>query len=233
MTHLAQGLTQTEQRQSLTCPAVPSFGVGEGIAYRNVQNSEVTARRYMLSAVNSLIALLDLKDQTTGVHGAHMSNWALGMTKMLDLHPHEIEDIQIAATLHDIGKVGVPDSILKKEGPLNAEEWKIMDKHPEYGWAVTKEIIGMERISLYILHHHEHYNGKGYPAGLKGEAIPIGARIISILDCFDAMTHDRPYRQALTTERAVAELRKFVKVQFDPVLVELFAQYILFTSPEV
>ncbi len=205
---------------------------GAGTEYRTTSASELGARHFLWSAVKALVALLDLKDQVTGVHGAHMSNWALGMTKMLDLHPQEIEDIQIAATLHDIGKVGIPDSILKKEGPLTPEEWKIMDRHPEFGWAITKEIIGMERISLYILHHHEMYNGRGYPAGLSGEAIPMGARIISILDCFDAMTHDRPYRKALTLEKAVEELRKFIDVQFDPMLVELFADYILFQSPE-
>lgn len=201
-----------------------------GAAYQGLPSSHVDARRFRWSAVNALVALLDLKDQVTGTHGAHMSNWALGMTKMLDLPPEEIENIQIAATLHDIGKIGIPDSILKKEGPLTPEEWKIMDRHPEFGWAITKEIIGMERISLYILHHHEFCNGRGYPAGLKGEAIPLGARIIAILDCFDAMTHDRPYRQALSLERAVTELKKFSSVQFDPVLVDLFADYIIHSS---
>ncbi|MDD5542650.1 MAG: HD-GYP domain-containing protein [Acidobacteriia bacterium] len=201
-----------------------------GIEQSGFSSAPVDPRRFLWSAVNSLVGLLDLKDQVTGTHGAHMSNWALGMTKMLDLSSIEIEDIQIASTLHDIGKIGIPDAILKKEGPLTPEEWKIMDRHPEFGWAITREIIGMERISLYILHHHEFYNGNGYPAGLKGETIPLGARIITILDCYDAMTHDRPYRKALTPERAVGELKKFVKVQFDPVLVELFEHYILHPS---
>lgn len=225
------GLSLSEPSlQALKSPR-PLFA-GAGIEYRSTSTSELDARRFLFSAVNALVALLDLKDQVTGVHGTHMSNWALGMTKMLDLNPQEIEDIQIAATLHDIGKVGIPDSILKKEGPLTPDEWKVMDKHPEYGWAITREILGMERISLYILHHHEMYNGKGYPAGLKEEAIPLGSRIITILDCFDAMTHDRPYRKALSLEKSVSELRKFAKVQFDPILVELFAEYILFSPPE-
>ncbi len=216
---------------SLVSPR-PLFA-GAGAEYRTTSTSDLRARHFLFSAVNAMIALLDLKDQVTGIHGTHMSNWALGMTKMLDLRPEEIEDIQIAATLHDIGKVGIPDSILKKEGPLNPDEWKIMDKHPEFGWAITKEVIGMERISLYILHHHEMYNGRGYPAGLKGEAIPLGARIITILDCFDAMTHDRPYRKALTLEKSVSELKKFAGVQFDPLLVNLFTEYILFSATEV
>jgi HD-GYP domain-containing protein (c-di-GMP phosphodiesterase class II) len=200
---------------------------------RGADVSETSVRQLMLSAVNALVAFLDLKDQCTGTHGANMSNWALGMTKMLDLSPWEIEDIQIAATLHDIGKVGIPDSILKKEGPLDPDEWKIMERHPEYGWAITHEIMGMERVSLYILHHHEMINGKGYPAGLKGEAIPVGSRIITILDCFDAMTHDRPYRKALTLEQAVGELKKFSNVQFDPMLVNLFADCIIFSHPNM
>ncbi|MBZ5554596.1 MAG: HD-GYP domain-containing protein [Acidobacteriia bacterium] len=200
--------------------------------YCSVPAATVEARRFLLSAVGSLVALLDLKDQYTGIHGAQMSNWALGMTKMFDLTPQEIENIQIAATLHDIGKVGIPDAILKKDEPLEPEEWKLMKKHPEYGWAITKEIIGMEKVSLYILHHHENYNGTGYPAGLKGEGTPLGARIITILDCFDAMTHDRSYRKALSLDRALAELKKYSGEQFDPELVELFTEYILFTSQE-
>jgi HD-GYP domain-containing protein (c-di-GMP phosphodiesterase class II) len=198
--------------------------------YEGLNTSKVEARRFLWSAVNALVALLDLKDQVTGTHGAHMSNWALGMSKMLDLSPEEIEDLQIAATLHDVGKIGIPDAILKKEGPLTPEEWKIMERHSEFGWAITKEIIGMEHVSLFILHHHEFYNGRGYPAGLKGEAIPLGARIITILDCFDAMTQDRPYRKALSLERAVGELKKFSSVQFDPVLVDLFEHYVLHSA---
>lgn len=205
-------------------------GVGGNSEYCSVPATALEARRFLLSAVDSLVALLDLKDQCTGMHGAQMSNWALGMTKMLELTPQEIEDIQIAATLHDIGKVGIPDAILKTAQPLQPHEWKLMKKHPEYGWAITKEIIGMERVSLYILHHHENYNGKGYPAGLKGEIAPLGARIITILDCFDAMTHDRPYRTALSLDEALGELQKFSGEQFDPRLVELFTEYIVFTS---
>ncbi|MBZ5536648.1 MAG: HD-GYP domain-containing protein [Acidobacteriia bacterium] len=200
--------------------------------YCSVPPGALEARRFLLSAVDSMVALLDLKDQCTGTHGAQMTNWALGMTKMLDLTPQEIEDIQIAATLHDIGKVGIPDAILRKDGPLQPEEWKLMKKHPEYGWAITKEIIGMEKVSLYILHHHENYNGKGYPAGLKGEVAPLGARIITLLDCFDAMTHDRPYRRAMSLDEAVGELKKFSGKQFDPGLVELFTEYLHFTSQQ-
>jgi HD-GYP domain-containing protein (c-di-GMP phosphodiesterase class II) len=228
-----EGTIQVGVQSGSASLVVPGLNGKMDREYRSMQPSEVDARRHMLSAVNALIALLDLKDQVTGVHGTNMSNWALGMTKMLDLTPNEVEDIQIAATLHDIGKVGIPDSILKKDGPLNPDEWKIMNKHPEYGWAITREVIGMERISLYILHHHEMYNGKGYPAGLKGEAIPTGSRIITILDCFDAMTHDRPYRKALSIEDAVKELKKFVNVQFDSTLVNLFADYILYSPPQI
>jgi len=210
----------------------PQGGSEGAEVYRGLRSAELDARRYLLSSVNSLVAILDLKDQSTGTHGAQMTNWALGMTKMLDLGPQEIEDVQIGATLHDIGKVGIPDAILKKKDPLSAEEWRLMKKHPEYGWAITREIIGMERVCLYILHHHEFYNGQGYPSGLKGEAIPLGARIISILDCFDAMTNDRPYRLALSFEQAVSELKRLSGEQFDRDLVRLFTDYIVFTSPQ-
>ena len=108
-----------------------------------------------------------------------------------------LSDLEVAALLHDIGKIGIPDAILHKPAKLTGEEYSLMKKHPEYGWAVMRNVPGMECASLMILHHHESYDGKGYPAGLKGEEIPIGSRIVSVIDAFDAMVSSRPYRAGM------------------------------------
>jgi HD-GYP domain-containing protein (c-di-GMP phosphodiesterase class II) len=124
--------------------------------------------------------------------------------------------------LHDIGKIGVPDSILRKAGPLTAEERAIMNKHPEYSWAILRVFPGLERASLYALHHHESFDGAGYPAGLKGSEIPIGSRIISVIDSFDAMVSNRPYRKGLPYDEAVRRLTQASGIQFDPEVLQRF-----------
>ena len=131
-------------------------------------------------------------------------------------------DIEVAALLHDIGKIGISDAILNKPAKLTAEEYELMKKHPEYGWAVLRQVPGMERASLIILHHHESYDGKGYPGGLKGEEIPIGSRIVSVIDAFDAMVSSRPYRQGLPFEEAERRLLQASGTQFDARVVERF-----------
>src|ERR1700721_3097249 len=146
--------------------------------------------------------LLDLKDLNTGVHSTRLAEWALHVAGELGLDEGYLADIEIAALLHDIGKIGIPDSILKKPARLTTEEYNLMKRHPEFGWAVLRQVPGMERASLIILHHHEDYNGAGYPGGLKGEEIPIGSRIVSVIDAFDAMVSTRPYREGMPFERA-------------------------------
>jgi HD-GYP domain-containing protein (c-di-GMP phosphodiesterase class II) len=131
-----------------------------------------------------------------------------------------LEDIETAALLHDAGKVGVPDAILRKAGPLEAKEWAVMKMHPEYSWAVLRLVPGLERASLFALHHHEKFNGPGYPAGLKGEDIPIGARIVSVIDAFDAMVAERPYKKGLPCEEALRRLIVDSGSHFDPEVVQ-------------
>ena len=128
--------------------------------------------------------------------------------------------------LHDIGKVGIPDEILKKPSRLNVEEQTIMRKHPEYGWGVMKNIPGCEIASLLILHHHEMWNGGGYPAGLKGKSIPLGARIVALTDAFDAMTTDRCYRKGMPADQALLTIEEFAGTQFDPDLASLFVPFV-------
>jgi putative nucleotidyltransferase with HDIG domain len=163
-----------------------------------------------------------LKDLNTGVHSTRLAEWALHVAGELGLERDCLGDIEVAALLHDIGKIGISDAILNKPAKLTAEEYDLMKKHPEYGWAVLRQIPGMERASLIILHHHENYGGTGYPGGLKGEEIPIGSRIVSVIDAFDAMVSNRPYRQGMPFEEAERRLLAASGTQFDTRVVNSF-----------
>jgi len=130
--------------------------------------------------------------------------------------------VEIAALLHDIRKIGVPNAILKTPNRLTDDEWALMKKHPEYGWAVVRLFPDFERASLFVLHHHERFDGGGYPAGLKDEEIPLGARIVAVIDAFDAMISHRPYRSGLPFEEAIRRLVVARGTQFDPAVVDCF-----------
>jgi HD-GYP domain-containing protein (c-di-GMP phosphodiesterase class II) len=197
-----------------------------GSKERELKHLEQQIRDVTFSTLCALVQLLDLKDLTTGVHSSRLAAWAIMIAKLMGLPAEQSRQIEIAAVLHDLGKIGIPDEILKKPARLTASEHTIMRKHPEYGWAVMKNIPGCQGASLLVLHHHEMWDGSGYPGGLKSEGIPLGARIVAITDAFDAMTTDRCYRKALTTEKALAVLEECSGTQFDPAVVRLFAEFI-------
>lgn len=179
-------------------------------------------KRLRTGVMCGLNMLLDLKDLRTGLHATRLAEWAVRVGERLGLDEIELRDIEAASLLHDIGKIGLPDSILLKPGKLTPEEYAITKKHPEYGWAILRSVPGFERTSLLVLHHHERYDGKGYPAGLAGEEIPLGSRIVSIVDSFDAMLSSRAYRSALPVDEAVRRLVSDVGTQFDPGIAPLF-----------
>ncbi len=181
----------------------------------------------------ALNMLLDLKDMRTGLHATRLAEWAVRVGENLGIDEIELRDIEAASLLHDIGKIGLPDSILLKPGRLTPEEYAITKKHPEYGWAILRSVPGFERASLLVLHHHERYDGKGYPAGLVGEEIPLGSRIVAIVDAFDAMLSSRAYRDALPVEEAVGRLVADTGKQFDPKIAPLFIELARSHMPEL
>ncbi len=147
---------------------------------------------------------------------------AVRMAKYLDLPIQEIERIRVASLLHDIGKLGVPAQILEKPGPLSPDEWQSVVQHPRIGQVIIDRVAAVRDAGAIILHHHERFSGHGYPHGLRGGDIPLGARIVAIADAYDAMVHDRPYRKAISHNAALDELRKHAGIQFDPELVQIF-----------
>ncbi|OYT70908.1 MAG: hypothetical protein CFK49_11555 [Armatimonadetes bacterium JP3_11] len=148
----------------------------------------------------------------------------MAMAHRLKLSSEELNDIERGALLHDIGKIGVPDSILYKPGPLTPEEWEIMKQHPVIGYRMCMKVDELRSAAPIVLHHHERWDGGGYPYGLAGEAIPLGARIFAIADTLDAMTSDRPYRKALSFAEAREEIIRCAGKQFDPEMVKLFLE---------
>jgi len=187
-----------------------------------VQELEEQVRSTRKATICAINQMLDLKDLNTGVHGTRLAEWAVRIGQELGLEERALEDVEVAALLHDAGKVGVPDAILRKPGPLDADEWRIIRMHPEFSWAVLRLVPGLQRASLFALHHHEKYDGTGYPAGLRGEEIPIGSRIVSVIDAFDAIVAVRPYKTGLPCEEALRRLNADCGSHFDPVVVRHF-----------
>jgi len=198
------------------------FGALESLHVKQLEEQALALRASVICAFNQL---LDLKDLNTGVHSTRLAEWGMRVGQDLGLEESELKNLEIAALLHDIGKVGIPDAILRKPGKLDPDEYALMKKHPEYGWAVLRMLPGFERVALDILHHHESFDGKGYPAGLKGNEIPVVSRIVCVIDAFDAMVSSRPYRQGLPLKEAVRRLNEASGTQFDPVVVQSFLSF--------
>jgi HD-GYP domain-containing protein (c-di-GMP phosphodiesterase class II) len=144
--------------------------------------------------------------------------------KYLNLTPEQLERIRLGAILHDVGKIGIEDKILKKESALESEEWKVMQTHPELGYEILSRVEGLKDVIGGMRYHHERWDGKGYPLGLKGEEIPLVARIIAIADTYDAMVSTRPYRKGMDPKFAYQEILRYRGTQFDPEVVDAFVE---------
>jgi diguanylate cyclase (GGDEF)-like protein len=178
-----------------------------------------------LSWATALARAVDERMVVQHDHSRKVADYSVAMARKLGWPENEVQLLEMAAMLHDVGKVSVPDSILLKKDPLTAEEWEELKKHPLTGSELVARIDGLEPIVPWILHSHEHFDGSGYPDGLSREAIPLACRILHVADAFDAMTSNRPYRPALTAERALAELHRKAGAQFDPGCVALFEEH--------
>jgi HD-GYP domain-containing protein (c-di-GMP phosphodiesterase class II) len=166
-----------------------------------------------------------------GQPSALIASIVVAMARTLDLPPAEVDRIRTAALLHDVGKVAVPQEILDKPAALTSAEWRSVVQHPRIGQVILEQAAALKEAVPIILHHHERYSGHGYPFGLRGNDIPLGARIVAIADAYDAMTHDRPYKRAMSHDNAIKELRRHAGTQFDPELVTLFCDLFAGRAP--
>src|SRR6201988_2402437 len=177
-----------------------------------------------LATIEALALAIDAKDQTAQSHIRRVQVYAAGLAKALGMPHNEIQGVKTAALLHDIGKLAVPEHILSKPGPLTQEEFQKIRIHPQVGAEIISGVPFPYPVAPLILSHHERYDGKGYPAGLKGEDIPLGARILSVVDYFDALTSERPYHKAMTFDAAVGLLRQESGKALDPRVVQTFIE---------
>jgi HD-GYP domain-containing protein (c-di-GMP phosphodiesterase class II) len=197
LSDLAAGLIEDETEQQAT---------------RRVQAST--------TGVRTLLVALEARDFYTGAHSKQVVELASGVAHRLGLDVETTRDVEHVALLHDIGKVGIPDAILQKQGPLDDQEWQVMRQHPVVGEHIIAGTPGLSHLAAAMRAEHEHWDGGGYPDGLAGEEIPLASRITLVCDALNAMTHDRPYRPAMTLEAATEELRSCAGTQFDPHAVD-------------
>jgi diguanylate cyclase (GGDEF)-like protein/putative nucleotidyltransferase with HDIG domain len=188
--------------------------------------AESETQRIAISMIFALAATVDAKDHYTYGHSRKVSQYAVNMAEAMNLPKEKISVIRNAGLLHDIGKIGIPDSILNKEGMLDEQEWRQIKAHPELGVEILRYVAELSNSLPIILNHHEHYDGSGYPSGLSGEKIPLEARLLSVADAYDAMTSLRPYHNQRSPQDAIDELRRCAGTNFDPELVEVFCKII-------
>ncbi|MBU1019826.1 MAG: HD domain-containing protein, partial [Firmicutes bacterium] len=222
-------------------PVKPSISIGHAIKetaeeslYRTLiraedmmyENKLLEKSSWRSVIVSSLESSLYEKSYETEEHALRVADYSKLIAEALNLHQNEITSVIVLSKLHDIGKIAIDDSILLKPGKLDKFEWAMIKKHPETGYRIASSLNELAHIADGILSHHEHYDGKGYPRGLKGEDIPLHARIVSIADAFDVMTSERAYKQTLSIEEAISELISCRGTQFDPNLVDIFIDII-------
>ncbi len=191
------------------------------IAIENARLFESLEQIY-LEVITALASAIDARDSYTHGHSNRVTLYAVAIAEEMRLEPYEVDVIRNASILHDVGKIGIRESILHKPGKLTKDEVREMQYHPYIGYKILQSVKLLEPVLPLVYHHQEHYDGGGYPEGLSGEEIPLGSRIIAVADAFEAMTSDRPYRLALESEVALAELDRLSGKQFDPVVVEVF-----------
>lgn len=180
----------------------------------------------LVTSIKTLISVINAKDRYTYGHSERVVLYSRLLAQKLNLSKEEEDTLIYGAYMHDIGKINIAQDVLMKKMPLLPEEWNMLKQHPENGVEIIKPVKSLQNMIPIILHHHEKYNGTGYPGSLKGEEIPYLARVLTVVDSFDAMTSNRPYNKRKTYEEAIIELRKFSEIQFDPIIAEKFIEVI-------
>ena len=185
-------------------------------------NARLSAERLQMYRASflALATAMQARDGYTGDHSEATVELVEQVAIELGLHDDEVSEVKTVALLHDVGKIGIPDDVLHKPGPLNDREWEIMRRHPEIGERILREVPGLEAVADAVRHEHERWDGDGYPDRLAGEAIPLASRIVLVCDAWHAMTSDRPYRRSMSDAEALAELRRHAGTQFDPAVVD-------------
>jgi HD-GYP domain-containing protein (c-di-GMP phosphodiesterase class II) len=178
------------------------------------------------ATIEGLSRALELRDRETEGHAHRVADFCIILAMRLGINGEELEHTRQGALLHDIGKIGIPDKILRKPGKLNSQEWSIMKQHPLYAYNVLSQIEDLKPALAIPLHHHERWDGTGYPHGLGGEKIPLPARVFAVVDVYDALTSDRPYRPAWSKEQAIEYITSQSGQHFDPRVVETFTEII-------
>jgi putative nucleotidyltransferase with HDIG domain len=190
-----------------------------------LEESQRARERSYVEAVGAVVTAADARDHETSGHSFRVALYAVALAKAMGVHGEALKAIEWGALLHDVGKMVVPDEILRKRGPLTDEEWHIMRQHPTWGFDMLAEVSFLQPAALEIIYsHHERWDGEGYPRGIAGEAVPLSARIFAVVDTYDAITSDRPYRRSRPHQVAVGELQRVAGQQLDPVAVEAFRQ---------
>jgi putative nucleotidyltransferase with HDIG domain len=195
-----------------------------------IREARSNLHRAYVEFVGSLASALDARDRYTAGHSRRVSELACAVARSMNMAPHELEVIRIGALLHDIGKIGIVDSVLQNPGKLTNEEFALIQQHPTIGRRILEGVHGFQDYLSIVELHHENWNGTGYPWGLRGDATPLGARIVHVADAYDAMTSDRPYRRGMSLEQAIRVLRQYAGTQFDPAIVPVFAGVMAFNQ---
>lgn len=196
-------------------------------ASRDLERQNMALRIAFDGTIRSLVNAVDARDMATADHSSRVTEYAISIARAMRVNKTQVEEIQVAGFLHDLGKIGIRDDILTKPGPLTKQERRMMQRHPLLGYEILQPVPIAERIKLAIRHSHEHWDGNGYPDGLSGEQIPLAARVIAVADAYEALTTGRPYRPAGDPADAVEEIKRYAGTQFDPTVVDAFLRVCL------